>query len=114
MLSEHEARVLARMEFELRGEDPHLADDLRKHMPRSTRRHLWFAAGRFMIGIALLLAGPGTGHWPVGLLGFLVMFISAWDFLSEARGTTRPQELTDRVISGLDQVNLFPGPRNRP
>ncbi len=90
-LSEHEQRLLDQIERALYAEDPKFAStvrstDLRTHMRRRLRR----AAIVFAVGFVLLVAGVPTNSFPVGVAGFVVMFVAlllalaAWKRLGSA------------------------------
>ncbi|HYN75478.1 MAG TPA: DUF3040 domain-containing protein [Candidatus Limnocylindria bacterium] len=85
-LSEHEQRLLEQMERALYAEDPKLASTLRgADVQAHQRRRLLVGSLGLMLGLGLLLAGVSVG-WPLGVLGFLVMLVSAWWVLSGWRG----------------------------
>lgn len=90
-LSEHEQRLLDQIERALYAEDPKFAttvqaSDLRTHVRRRLRRGVLL----FVLGVVLLLAGVMT-QWYVGVVGFLLMLVSALTVAtSYKRGTSRP------------------------
>ncbi|RMI29119.1 DUF3040 domain-containing protein [Nocardia stercoris] len=79
-LSEHEQRMLEQIESALYAEDPKFASTVRGGRLRSaTGRRRLQAAGLFLLGLVLLVAGIALpfkpGNFPViSLIGFLVMF----------------------------------------
>ena len=89
-LSEHEQRLLEQMERALYAEDPKLAStlrgaDLRAHQ----RRRVVVGSFGLLVGLGLLLAGVSVG-WPLGVVGFLVMLVSAWWITSGWRSGSAP------------------------
>ncbi len=77
-LSEHEQRLLEQIEQALYAEDPKFASlyrssDLRTHY----RRRVLRAAGLFVVGLGLLLAGVTTEIVAMGVAGFVVMLAAA-------------------------------------
>ncbi len=79
-LSEHEQRMLEQIESALYAEDPKFASTVRGGRLRSaTGRRRLQAAGLFLLGLVLLVAGIALpfkpGDFPIiSLIGFLVMF----------------------------------------
>lgn len=77
-LSDHEQRLLEQMERALYAEDPKFASALRgSDLRRMHRRRVLKAAAGVFIGIALLLTGVIVKITPLGVLGSLVMIMSA-------------------------------------
>ena len=74
-LSEYEQRVLEQMERQLSSDDPKLVHTLQSGPTSNLRRWLLSGAGAIG-GLALLLTGTATGNPVVGVLGFVVMFVS--------------------------------------
>lgn len=76
-LSEHEQRILAEMEESLVRQDPQFAERVKsKTVYRHAGRHcIWGALG-FAAGVAILVTFYSESVL-VGLLGVLVMFVSA-------------------------------------
>lgn len=74
-LSEHEERILAEIERNLKAEDPKFVQRARRVVGVSTpvRRLRWAVAG-FLIGLVSLLAL--TFHIAFGFVGFALMLIS--------------------------------------
>ena len=77
-LSEEELRALEQMERALVQEDPKLASTLRgTNLRRAARRRAILAGVCFVVGIAVLMAGAIAELTVVGILGFVVMLVSA-------------------------------------
>jgi hypothetical protein len=88
-LSEEELRALEQMERALVQEDPKLASTLRgTNLRRAARRRAILAGVCFFVGIALLMAGAVARHTIVGILGFVVMLVSATIAMAAIRGTS--------------------------
>jgi hypothetical protein len=86
-LSEEELRLLEQMEQALVAEDPKLASTMRgTRVHRHARRQMIGGGLGFVGGIALLMAGVVVPLIPVGIVGFVVMLISAYLALSAWRG----------------------------
>jgi hypothetical protein len=86
-LSEEELRALEQMERALVQDDPKLASTLRgTNLRRAARRRAVLATIGFVIGIAVLMIGAVAGLTVVGILGFVVMLLSATVALSAIRG----------------------------
>ena len=77
-LSDHEQRLLEQMERALYAEDPKFASALRgSDLRRMHRRRVLKAAAGVFVGIALLLTGVIVPLVPLGVLGSVVMIMSA-------------------------------------
>jgi Protein of unknown function (DUF3040) len=77
-LSDHEQRLLEQMERALSAEDPKFASALQGHdLRRLHRRRVVQAAIGVAVGIALLLIGVIVKVIPLGVLGAVVMILSA-------------------------------------
>jgi hypothetical protein len=77
-LSDHEQRLLEQMERALYAEDPKFASALRgSDLRRLHRRRVLKAAVGVFAGIALLLTGVIIQLVPLGVLGSVVMILSA-------------------------------------
>jgi len=88
-LSEEELRALEQMERALVQEDPKLASTLRgTNLRRSARRRAILAGTCFVAGVTLLMAGAIARQTIVGILGFVVMLVSATIALAAIRGTS--------------------------
>jgi hypothetical protein len=73
-LSEYEQRVLEQMEQQLSSDDPRLVHTL-QGAPSSLRRWLLTGIG-VLIGVTVLLVGAVSGEPVIGVLGFVIMFVS--------------------------------------
>ncbi|RKS74101.1 Protein of unknown function (DUF3040) [Motilibacter peucedani] len=77
-LSDHEQRLLEQMERALYAEDPKFASALRgSDLRRMHRRRVLKAAVGVFVGIALLLTGVITKVIALGVLGSILMILSA-------------------------------------
>ncbi len=86
-LSEEELRLLEQMERALVEEDPKFASTLRGTTMRHRARRRALVAGlAFAVGIAVLMAGAVTQLWYVGIVGFVLMLVSATVALGALRG----------------------------
>ena len=86
-LSEEELRLLEQMERALVEEDPKFASTLRgTTLRQSARRKAMLAGVVFAGGIAVLMTGVIAEQPVVGILGFLVMLVSATVGLTVLRG----------------------------
>ncbi len=86
-LSEEELRLLEQMERALVAEDPKLASAMRgSRVHRHARRQMIAGGLGFVIGVALLMTGVVIRVSPVGIIGFVVMLISAYLALAAWRG----------------------------
>ena len=86
-LSEEELRLLEQMERALVEEDPKFASTLRGTTLRHRARRRALVAGlAFAVGIAVLMAGAVTQLWYVGIVGFVLMLVSATVALGAMRG----------------------------
>jgi len=73
-LSEHEQRLLEQIERALVDDDPKFASTVRTGDSRlKARRKLQFGIGLVVVGLAVLVIGA-LKFWPLGVLGFLLMF----------------------------------------
>lgn len=73
-LSDHEQRLLAQLEEQLRADDPKFADSLASERRRPvTTRHIVVGSLIGFVGILVLLVGVALQSIWVGVLGFLVM-----------------------------------------
>jgi hypothetical protein len=92
-LSEEELRLLEQMERALVADDPKLASTMRGTTLRAVaRRHALIAAVAFVIGVVVLMTGAITKTPLVGVIGFLVMLVSAYLALTSWRGQSRVGE----------------------
>ncbi len=86
-LSEEELRLLEQMERALVAEDPKLASAMRgSRVHRHARRQMIAGGLGFAAGIGLLMTGVVIRVSPVGIIGFVVMLISAYLALAAWRG----------------------------
>ena len=86
-LSEEELRLLEQMERALVEEDPKFASTLRgTTLRQSARRKAILAGVVFVGGVAVLLTGAIAEVPVVGILGFVVMLVSATIGLTMLRG----------------------------
>src|SRR4051794_41399393 len=86
-LSEEELRLLEQMERALVEEDPKFASTLRgTTLRQSARRKAILAGVVFVGGIVVLMTGVISEQPVVGILGFLVMLVSATIGLTVLRG----------------------------
>jgi Protein of unknown function (DUF3040) len=86
-LSEEELRLLEQMERALVEEDPKLASTLRgTAFRRSARRRAIIAGACFAVGIAVLMTGAVAQQPVVGVVGFVIMLVSATIAVTALRG----------------------------
>jgi len=86
-LSEEELRLLEQMERALVEEDPKFASTLRgTTLRQSARRKAILAGAVFIGGIVVLMTGAIKALPVVGILGFLIMLVSATVGLTVVRG----------------------------
>lgn len=86
-LSEEELRLLEQMERALVEEDPKLASTLRgTAFRRSARRRALIAGACFVVGVVVLMTGAIARITPIGIVGFVIMLVSATVALSAVRG----------------------------
>ena len=89
-LSEEELRLLEQMERALVADDPKLASTMRGTTLRaSARRRALVAALAFVVGVVVLMTGAVTKNTIVGVIGFVVMLVSAYLALMSWRGQHR-------------------------
>lgn len=86
-LSEEELRLLEQMERALVEEDPKLASTLRgTAFRRSARRRAIIAGAAFVVGVAVLMGGAVAQLPVLGVVGFVIMLVSATVALTSMRG----------------------------
>ena len=86
-LSEEELRLLEQMERALAAEDPKFVSALQgRTLRRMARMRVVAAAVVFVGGVALMMGGAVTEMWWLGIVGFLVMLVSAMVGLAAWRG----------------------------
>jgi DUF3040 family protein len=96
-LSEEELRALEQMERALVQEDPKLASTLRgTNLRRAAQRRAVLSGVCFVAGLAVLMAGAIARLTVVGVLGFLIMLVSATIGLAAIRGTSSAHGQTTR------------------
>ena len=92
-LSEEELRLLEQMERALVADDPKLASTMRGTSLRASARRRALVAGVvFVVGVVVLMTGAVTQTTIVGIIGFVVMLVSAYVALSSWRGTNQVAE----------------------
>ena len=73
-LSEHEQRLLEQIERALVDDDPKFASTVRTSDRRQkARRKVQIGIGLVVVGLVVMVIGV-LKFWPVGVLGFLLMF----------------------------------------
>lgn len=83
-LSEHEQRILAEIERNLKAEDPDFVRQVSEAKPtKRAARILKLGVLGFVVGLALLLGY--TTNLALGVVGFLVMLTSVVGVVSSAR-----------------------------
>jgi hypothetical protein len=88
-LSEEELRALEQMERALVQEDPKLASTLRgTNLRRAAQRRAILCGVCFVAGLGVLMAGAIARMTVIGVLGFLIMLVSATIGLAAIRGTS--------------------------
>jgi Protein of unknown function (DUF3040) len=96
-LSEEELRALEQMERALVQEDPKLASTLRgTNLRRAAQRRAILSGICFVAGLAVLMAGAVARMTVVGVLGFVIMLVSASIGLAAIRGTSSKAGTTSR------------------
>jgi hypothetical protein len=86
-LSEEELRLLEQMERALAAEDPKFVSALQgRTLRRMARMRTVAAAFVFVGGVGLMMGGAVTEMWWLGIVGFLVMLVSAMVGLAAWRG----------------------------
>jgi hypothetical protein len=97
-LSEEELRALEQMERALVQEDPKLASTLRgTNLRRSAQRRAVLSGVCFVAGLAVLMAGAVARLTVVGVLGFVIMLVTATLGLAAVRGTSSTGHATTRA-----------------
>ena len=88
-LSEDEKRILQQMEQRLYAEDPESAERISSTtLPRFLARRCRWAALGFFAGLLILLFSLAVS-WVLGLVGFVVMVVSAVVFVQNLRAMSR-------------------------
>jgi DUF3040 family protein len=94
-LSEEELRALEQMERALVQEDPKLASTLRgTNLRRAAQRRAILSAICFVAGLAVLMTGAIGRITLVGILGFVIMLVSATIGLAAIRGRSSSHSQT--------------------
>jgi hypothetical protein len=90
-LSDHEQRLLEQMERALYQEDPKFASSLRsgRSGPLNRRKVLLGSFG-VIAGLAVVVGGVAVSIPAIGVLGFLLMLLSAFVVWQGARGEVAP------------------------
>jgi hypothetical protein len=92
-LSEEELRLLEQMERALAAEDPKFVSALQgRTLRRMARMRTVAAAVVFVGGVALMMGGAVAEMWWLGIMGFLVMLVSAMVGLAAWRGQRSTDE----------------------
>jgi len=92
-LSEEELRLLEQMERALVADDPKLASTMRGTTLRaSARRRAFIGAVAFLVGVGVLMTGAIAKNTIVGVVGFVVMLVSAYVALSSWRNQNHAPE----------------------
>jgi hypothetical protein len=113
-LSEEELRLLEQMERALVADDPKLASTMRGTTLRATaRRRAVLAAGVFVVGVAVLMTGAVTQNTIVGIVGFIVMLVSAYVALSSWRGQNHVPEQTRTEPGSHPSFSVIDGGRSK-
>ncbi len=119
-LSEEELRLLEQMERALVEEDPKFASTLRgTTLRQSARRKAILAGVVFVGGIVVLMTGAIKAQPVVGILGFLIMLVSATVGLTVLRGqrgvpageAQRPQQGGTAQSTGRGGFTVIDGGR---
>ncbi len=107
-LSEEELRLLEQMERALVAEDPKLASTLRGTAARRDARRRTFIAGAvFLVGVAVLMTGAIAAQTIVGIVGFVVMLVSAYVAVSAWRGQQASGAEMAEPVAGGDPTRGF-------
>ena len=102
-LSEHEQRLLEQIERALVDDDPKFASTVRTGDRRQkARRKLQTGVAVVVVGLAVMLIGV-LKFWPLGVLGFLLMF-----------GGAVLGILNYKAATGAVETGGVPGPAGRP
>jgi hypothetical protein len=113
-LSEEELRLLEQMERALVAEDPKLASTLRGTTLRATARRRALLAGvAFVLGVGVLMAGAVTRVVAVGIVGFVVLLVSAYVALTSWRNQNRAPEKPTPSAGSAPGLTVVEGGRSR-
>lgn len=97
-LSDEEARLLHQLEQSLAAEDPDFASTLRgsKLLAKSKRTATLSAVG-FLAGLGILFAGAVTARTWLGVIGFVVMLVAVYLFVTAGRNGFGPSAERSRA-----------------
>ncbi|MFZ2503135.1 MAG: DUF3040 domain-containing protein [Nocardioides sp.] len=110
-LSEEELRLLEQMERALVAEDPKFASTLRGTTLRHVARRRAILAGIALVGgMAILLAGAMSTNTIIGILGFVVMLISATIAVTALR--SRPVGQVQHIAHPSGDFSVVEGGRS--
>ncbi len=114
-LSEEELRLLEQMERALVAEDPKLASTMRgTRMRANARRRAIVATFVFVVGIVVLMTGAVSQNTIVGIVGFVVMLVSAYVALASWRSQNHAPEPSGESVSGSHpSFSVIDGGRTR-
>lgn len=111
-LSEEELRLLEQMERALQEEDPKFASALRGNsLRRAAQRRAILAGVVFAGGIAVLMTGVIARIPVVGIVGFVIMLLSATVCLSALRG--KPARVIPQVHHHPSGFSVIGGGKRR-
>ncbi|MGH3508912.1 MAG: DUF3040 domain-containing protein [Nocardioidaceae bacterium] len=111
-LSEEELRLLEQMERALVAEDPKLASTLRGTTLRAhARRKALLGVVVFVIGVAVLMTGAVARQTIVGVIGFLLMLVSAYVALSAWRSQNHATDEPVRTAREHGRFKVIDGGR---
>ena len=100
-LSEEELRLLEQMERALSAEDPKFASTLRgTSFRRAARRRAVLAGAVFAGGVTVLMSGAILEQIAVGIVGFVIMLLSATYGLTAVRSQPAAGQTGERSVAG--------------
>lgn len=100
-LSEEELRLLEQMERALSAEDPKFASTLRgTSFRRAARRRAVLAGAVFAGGVTVLMSGAILEQIAVGIVGFVIMLLSATYGLTAVRSQPAAGQAGERSVAG--------------
>ncbi|WP_375003104.1 DUF3040 domain-containing protein [Aeromicrobium sp. CTD01-1L150] len=86
-LSDEEARLLHQLEQSLAAEDPDFASTLRGSKQAARNRKVAVASGLgFFVGLIVLFSGALLAQTWLGVVGFVIMLVTAYLFVQAWRG----------------------------
>nr|WP_297424375.1 DUF3040 domain-containing protein [uncultured Actinotalea sp.] len=106
-LSEYEQRVLEQMERQLSSDDPKLVNTFQGRASHGLRRWVLVSLGA-LVGLTVLVLGAATSNPLVGVLGFVVMFVSV------VLAFSPPRRGGPSGVVGADGAVRRPNPAARP